>query len=60
MSNYKSGDYVRYGMDLAVDLNHCDQLSKKSQWAMMCSMAMKMKEIKSQHFENAEKFLSTL
>ena len=63
MSNYKSGDWCQVwdGLYWRWILNHCDQLSKNPRWAMMCSMAMKMKEDKkSQHFENAEKFLSTL
>jgi deoxyribodipyrimidine photolyase-related protein len=42
-------------------LNHVDDLGKNPRWAMMCSMAMKMKANKrKQHLEVAEAFLSKL
>ncbi|MDE0864786.1 MAG: cryptochrome/photolyase family protein [Rubripirellula sp.] len=63
MSHYKQDSWcdVWDGLYWRWIWNHVDELGKNPRWAMMCSMAKKMDQMKrDQHLENAEKFLAGL
>ncbi|MEC8556136.1 MAG: cryptochrome/photolyase family protein [Planctomycetota bacterium] len=63
MSHYKQGEWCKVwdGLYWRWIWNHVDELAKNPRWAMMCSMAKKMDELKREdHLKQADAFLDNI